>query len=143
MTIKYKLGFTIDSEALFGILAKFLPVSDLSVEEVPMVERQLKRADLPELLASIKPKSKRKKARRGECDLTQGVNAIIMGVLADRQTHTYSELRAAIAETTYSANGSGARIGQLVASGYINKLSAGRYRATNKGVPPIAQEEVA
>ena len=37
MTIKYKLAFTIDSETLFGILSKFLPVQDLSVEEVPDV----------------------------------------------------------------------------------------------------------
>ena len=31
--IKYKLAFTIDSETLFGILSKFLPIEDLTVEE--------------------------------------------------------------------------------------------------------------
>ena len=29
MTIKYKLGFTIDSEVMFMLLSKFLPIQDL------------------------------------------------------------------------------------------------------------------
>jgi hypothetical protein len=133
MTIKYKLGFTIDSETLFGILSKFLPIQDLSVEEV--VERPAadpairfdKRFDLP------KPKQKRGGSRG--VNVTHGVNAIIMGVLGDRQIHTYGELRAAIAKTAYSPSGIGSRVDRLVHNGYIVRLGGGKYRATTKAIP--------
>jgi hypothetical protein len=34
MPVKFKLGFTIDAETLFGVISKFLPVEDLVVEEL-------------------------------------------------------------------------------------------------------------
>jgi hypothetical protein len=144
MTIKYKLGFTIDSETLFSIMSKFLPIQDLSVEEVVVPEPQLndgprfdKRFDLP------KPKPKRTNQRKygGQVDLTLGVNAVIMGVLSDRQAHTYREMRDAIAKTVYSPNGIGSRLERLVAVGYVTRLGGGKYRASSKALP--AQESVA
>jgi hypothetical protein len=136
MTIKYKLGFTIDSEVMFMLLSKFLPIQDLSVEEVvvPVPAPSIrfdKRFDLP----------KRTKARaiKGQSNLTQGVNAIIMGVLSDRQEHSYLELRQAVGKTNYSPNGLGARMARLVTLGYVNRLGDGKYRATTKAIPS-AQE---
>jgi hypothetical protein len=141
MTIKYKLGFTIDSETLFGIMAKFLPIENLSVEEV--VERPApdpairfdKRFDLP------KPKRTNQRKYGGQVDLTLGVNAVIMGVLSDRQAHTYREMRDAIAKTVYSPNGIGSRLERLVAVGYVTRLGGGKYRASSKALP--VQENVA
>ena len=34
MSVKFKLGFTVSAETLFGLLSKMLPIEDLSVEEV-------------------------------------------------------------------------------------------------------------
>jgi hypothetical protein len=134
MTIKYKLGFTIDSEVMFMLLSKFLPIQDLSVEEVvvPVPAPSIrfdKRFDLP----------KRAKPIKGKSNLTQGVNAIIMGVLSDRQEHSYLELRQAVGKTNYSPNGLGSRMARLVTLGYVNRLGDGKYRATTKAIPS-AQE---
>jgi hypothetical protein len=104
-----------------------------------MTNRFDKQFDLP------KPKHKPKRAKRstkGESNLTQGVNAIIMGVLSDRQDHSYLELRQAVSKTTYSPNGIGSRMARLVALGHVNRLGDGKYRATTKAIPS-AQESVA
>jgi hypothetical protein len=141
--MKYKMSFTIDSEALFSIMARMLPIDDLAVEEVaPIMPPQAairfdKRFDQP-------PKSTRKgeKRKKGSADLTQGVNAIIMSVLADGAPYKYSELREAIAKTTYSPNGIGSRVDRLVEFGYVVRLGGGMYRATNKGLEAyIGQKE--
>ena len=34
MSVKFKIGFTVPAETLFGMMAKFLPIEDLHVEEV-------------------------------------------------------------------------------------------------------------
>ena len=34
MNMKFKIGFTIDGETLFGMLSKMLPIESLSVEEI-------------------------------------------------------------------------------------------------------------
>jgi len=143
MTIKYKLGFTIDSETLFGIMAKFLPIQDLSVEEV--VERPVpdpairfdKRFDLP------KPKQKRGDGTGKNVDLTRGVNAIIMAVLLDGKKHSPLELRDAMAKTAYSPSGLGSRLERLRHFGYIHNPRKGEWAATLKGIDGAKQSESA
>jgi hypothetical protein len=138
MTIKYKLGFTIDSQTLFGIMAKFLPIENLTVEEVPVIERQLKRADLPELLHNLhKPKPVRhKKAPRGSgyaVNIYAGVNAIIMAAMADGKPHTLVDSHANIVAAGYSPNGLYSRVQRLVKHGYIIRVRSGYYQLTPKG----------
>ena len=139
MSVKFKLGFTVSAETLFTLMSKLLPIEDLSVEEVierPPVPAHLDQLDttVSKLIGKTYYKNKPKKKHSGgrkNVDLTRGVNAIIMGVLADGQIHGYSELRAAIAKTMYSPNGIGSRVDRLVALGYINRLGGGKYRAIN------------
>jgi restriction endonuclease Mrr len=134
VTIKYKLGFTIDSEVMFMLLSKFLPVQDLSVEEV--VERLPdpairfdKRFDLP------KPK-RMKRARRGKghtMNLREGVNAIIMRVLADGEPHSAMECKVPVRSSGYSENGIGSRLERLKAHGVVHQPTIGRWQLTPKG----------
>jgi hypothetical protein len=125
MTVKYKIGFTVDAETLFGLISKFLPFEHLSVEEV--IERP--RAVQPRLEPA--PKPKRKWASRS-MDLEHGVNAIIMGVLADGEPHPLKEMERAIAATgQYSKNSLGSRITNLSVRGVIVKTSPGHWRAVN------------
>ena len=64
-TMKFKIGFTIAGETLFGLIAKFLPIEDLSVEELvdktpqaqPAPARALKR---PEPKSLARPKVRRR-----------------------------------------------------------------------------------
>jgi hypothetical protein len=142
MTIKYKLGFTIDSETLFSIMSKFLPIQDLSVEEVPVIERQLKRADLPALLHSLhKPKPPRKQPPHPRAprvsgypvNLYGGVNNIIMASLADGKPHTLVDSHANIVAAGYSKSGLYSRVQRLVKHGYIVRVRSGYYQLTPKG----------
>ena len=135
MTIKYKLGFTIDSETLFGILSKFLPIQDLSVEEVvdhPAPDPAIrfdKRFDLP------KP-PKRKNAPRGRgsrgVNLTEGINGIIMGAMADGKPRFGAEFRPLLRARTYSENSVLSRLNELSKHGYIKRLSNGAWELTPK-----------
>jgi hypothetical protein len=34
MTVKFKIGFTITPEVIFGILSKVIPVEDLHIEQI-------------------------------------------------------------------------------------------------------------
>ena len=161
MTIKYKLAFTIDSETLFGIMSKFLPVQDLSVEEVPMEdrvnakmqqlgaalgERQLKRADLPELLASIKPKRHR---RVNKVNLYKGSNAIIMAALADGGHHPNTDIAPNMVKAGYATNGLYGRMERLRRHGYVMRPRAGYWQLTPAGkaawderpFPPLKVED--
>ena len=139
MTIKYKLGFTIDSEVMFMLLSKFLPIQDLSVEEA--VERPTpdpairfdKRFDLP------KPTRERGKA----VDLTRGVNAVIMSVLIDGKKHSPLEFRDAMAKTAYSPSGLGSRLERLRHFGFIHNPRKGEWAATLKGLDGAKQSESA
>lgn len=138
MPIKYKLGFTIDSETLFGIMSKFLPIENLSVEEVvdrPAPERVLKRADLPALLHSLH-KSKRKNAPRGRnsrpVNLSEGINGIIMEAMADGKPHAAIEFKPLLRARTYSENSVASRLEELRKHGYVKHLSDGRWELTHK-----------
>jgi|SRR5580698_224731 hypothetical protein len=145
MTIKYKLGFTIDSETLFSIMSKFLPIQDLSVEEV--VERPLedrvnaKMKALGHALQAKQLKPVRKqpphpRARRISgypVNLYGGVNNIIMSSLADGKPHTLVDSHANIVAAGYSKSGLYSRVQRLVKHGYIVRVRSGYYQLTPKG----------
>jgi hypothetical protein len=140
MPVKFKLGFTIDSETLFGILSKFLPIEDLSVEEV--IERSKsdpairldKRFDLPK---PVKPK--RKQAPRGRSvrgvNLTEGINAILMQAMADGKPHHAVEFRPLLNARGYSSNSVGSRMQQLREHGIVKQLGDGTWELTPESKP--------
>lgn len=136
MTIKYKLGFTIDSETLFGILSKFLPIENLSVEEViehPRPDRAIRfdeRFDLP------KPQRAKRGRRKGgsyAMNLHAGVNAIILQVFADGQPHGAGECKPSIMAAGYSINGIGSRLERLKRYGIAHQPEPGMWQLTPKG----------
>ena len=128
MPVKFKIGFQIDAETLFGIIAKFLPLEEVTVEEV--VERA--HAPTPRLPKQAKlaaPKPVEQASRRRQLNLDEGVNAIIMGALADGEPHRASEIINAIAKDgRYATNGMGSRIPRLLRHGYIVRPSQGMYQ---------------
>ena len=144
MTIKYKLAFTIDSETLFGIMSKFLPIQDLSVEEVvvptpdPAIRFDKRFDQLP------KPK-RAKQVRRGggtAFNLTRGVNAVVVAVLADHGKHSPLEIKQALAKTTYSPAGLGSKLSRLLDLGFIQNHK-GMYSLTLKGIEASKPREEA
>ena len=125
MAVKFKIDFQIDAETLFGLISKFLPLENLHVEEV--VERH---APAPKLAHQPKlaPKPKRAPRRSGYAtNLEAGVNAVIMGVLADGEPHRFSELQHAIRAAGFARTGLGSRIKRLQEHGIVVRHSPGFY----------------
>jgi hypothetical protein len=119
--IKYRLAFTIPAETLFGLVAKVLPIEDLSVEEI--VEQRT--AVTPQI---ERPKRKRKHFARA--NLETGVNAIVLGVLSDGKAHPTSEFKPAMARQGYSAAGSGSALEKLKKRGLIHQPDFGMWQLT-------------
>jgi len=136
MTVKYKIGLTIDAEMLFGIIAKFLPIQDLSVEEV--IEREPdpairfdKRFDLPK---PVRAKQVRKVKGSGfALNLYAGGNAIIMATFADGKVHVGSDTFPAMRAAGYTTNGLYGRLKRLRNYGYLMQPRRGQWQLTPKG----------
>lgn len=132
MSVKFKIGFEVDAQTMFGIMAKFLPFENLHVEEI--VERP-KPIALPKLKlvkpngAKAKPNGEKTFKRRFRAiDLKTGINAIILDALADGKPHTPTELRDAINATgKFSPNSLGSRMVQLIRDGHVAKHADGQY----------------
>jgi hypothetical protein len=144
MTIRYKLAFTIDSKTLFGIMAKFLPIEDLSVEEVPMEERvNAKMRALAVSIPKLKPKRKlrsRAPRRTGhKINLHAGVNAILLTFLQDGMPHELVRVFPAVKAAGYATSGMYSRIERLQRHGYIERIATGRYQITQKGKQTMEQ----
>jgi hypothetical protein len=122
--MKYKIGFTIDGETLFGMLARFLPVNDLSVEE-------LAPAPMPRMPAAkvlpIKhhPKShKHKRVSKGPA-LNAGINRVIMDALSDGKAHKAVDLKPLLKAATFSENSVGSRLQALREHGIVEQVGDG------------------
>ena len=135
MTVKFKIGFTVDAQTMFEMIAKFLPIDALSVEEVverPPQPKLMMAHSQPQLaprpkLAEFMPKGRKKRPPK-PVDLDRGINKIILDMLSDGKPRTPAELKAAIAAGKYSPNSLGSRMGQLVRDGYVMQPDYGLYQ---------------
>jgi len=120
--IKYRLAFTIPAETLFGLMAKVLPIEDLSVEEIveprSVVTPQIER-----------PQFKRKRSAPPP-NLKAGVNAIVLGILSDGKAHPTSEIKPAMAKQGYAAAGAGSELEKLRKRGLIYQPDFGAWQLT-------------
>ena len=127
-SVKFKIGFTIPAETLFGLVAKFLPIEDLSVEEV--VQRALpatpKASKIVALVARREPGRKRVNLR--SMSLEAGVNKLILVVLADGKPHTATECKPSIQAAGYSPNGIGSRLNRLREKGVVFQPEIGLWQ---------------
>ena len=137
--MKFKIGFTIDAETLFGIMAKVLPIEELTVEELtppPVVAppRHNLRAQIKSLGAdSLLPGPKvRKKQRTGRGpDLKSGINGVIVKAMADGQEHRAVDLAPLLQAAGFSSNSIASRLGSLRLHGVVKQVGGGRWRLTD------------
>jgi hypothetical protein len=127
MTVKFKIGFTIDGETLFGLMSKFLPIDNLSVEE--MVERQ-PRIPIEAIAHAVKhitkPKRTAKRASPGP-NLEKGLNGIIMAALSSGPQNAKDLLPKAVA-AGFSPNSVTSRLEELRKFGTIERVGDGTWR---------------
>jgi len=113
MTVKFKVGFTMSAETLFSIIAKFLPIEDLHVEEVP----ELKTIKHEKIASLVEPKASRPPrppgSRRNGPILEGGANAVVMKLLSDGKPHRAVELAPLFEAAGYAASGVGSRLEKL------------------------------
>jgi hypothetical protein len=126
MTVKFKIGFTIDGETLFGLMSKMLPIENLSVEE--LVERQPK-LPLEAIAHAVKHITKRKSFKRASPgpDLEKGVNSVIMAALSDGPKRAV-DIRPNAVAAGFSANSVTSRLEELRKHGVIERTSDGMWR---------------
>jgi hypothetical protein len=127
MTVKFRVGFTLTGETLFGMIAKMLPIENLSVEELappraPQVTHSLAPPKPPK-----PPKSSRKRHSPGP-DLKKGINRIIVEIMEDGEPHRAADMQRAIAAGGYSKDSVGSRLEALRAQGIVDHLDDGRWR---------------
>jgi hypothetical protein len=133
MPVKFKIGFTLDAETLFGIIAKFIPLDNLSVEEVVERPQYATRAiSAPERIEKQRAPHTQKHKRAGrapgtQLNLDEGVNGVIMGTFVDGGQHSYGELKRLVTKAGYAGSGIGSRIGRLVEVGALVRISGGKY----------------
>jgi hypothetical protein len=136
MTVKFKIGFTIDGETLFGMIAKFLPVEDLQVEEVgprvvpvATVATVATVARVARLVAPISPPRERRRGRV-PMQLDQGANAIIIKALADGKPHSAGALKPLFRAAGYADSGVGSRLDKLKDAGVVHQPEFGLWQLT-------------
>lgn len=148
--VKFRIGFTITPEVLFGIIGKVLPLEDMHIEQVvetpapdpkwhpdPAI-RFDKKFDLP------KPTKSKKHKRNPSIpiDLTKGVNKTIMDLLKNGP-HKAIEMRAALRKTTsYSPNSIGSRLQSLERNGVVVRMGDGKWCLAKSYITPEMRKVV-
>jgi hypothetical protein len=123
--VKFKIGFTINSEALIHAIGKFLPIEDLEVEE--LVPRRIEPASKPKLLGDHKPKRQvRRRASPGP-DLKKGINMVIVNEL-EKEPKRALELQPKVMAAGFSGNSVNSRLESLRSAGVVERIGDGRWQ---------------
>jgi hypothetical protein len=127
--MKFKVGFTMSAETLFGLIAKMLPLDDLQVEEVA---ERLPAAKVEKITQLSGPKNRPKKPPRPRGNryskgpiLDGGCNKIVMDLLSDGKMHRAYELKSLFEASGYSPSGVGSRLDKLRDANIIHQPEFG------------------
>jgi hypothetical protein len=118
--VKFKIGFIIDAETMFSMLSKFLPVDQLTVEEMAPAQHT------PRIVAQVAP-NKSKQIRTRPPNLKGGINRIILEALADGQSHTAASLEPLLIKAGFSRNSASSRLQSLKANGLVRRTGTGTW----------------
>ena len=114
--MKFKVGFTIGSETLFAMIAKMLPIEDVSIEELA-----------PTGIRAHPQIARKKKRDRGGPRLNMGINAIIMAELKEGPKREI-EMRPKIKAGGFSENSTSSRLEALRGHGVVTRVGDGRWK---------------
>jgi hypothetical protein len=131
MSIKYKIGLTITAETLFGMMAKFLPIEDLYVEEIlPQPTRVEPIEKISDASPKIKIKPGQNKDKQFKHPSGKTLTYFILEYFKQRPKHIASwfELSKYTVEIGYNKASINNSITRLINSNQIEKISRGEYR---------------
>lgn len=127
--MKFKIGFTIEGETLFRMLAQFLPIENLSVEEIapPPLAPQAKLArQFIKHLDTLPSRKKRRPTR--PVSLTTGINKIIVDELSHGMARSANDIKPAVLKAGYSANSIASRLQALLEHGVVEHIGSNAWR---------------
>lgn len=141
MSVKFKIGFTMDAETLFSMISKFLPVQDLHVEEViegppPQYVPPLPQQFVGKVKVTL-PKLKRKPSKL--MDLQAGINGIITAIMADGKPHHATEFKSLLQRRGFSPNSIGSRLQALEAHGIVHRIGDGTWEMRKSTIETIKE----
>jgi hypothetical protein len=144
--IKYKIGLTISADTLFGLIAKFLPIEDLSVQEI-VNKPETKQSEMAKLIAknmpkitdkleAPKPKLTMKQIQRTRFNHPSGKRVFDFIVeFIEKQpdkTATYGQMGHFIMKQGFSKSSINNGLTRLVLNNVIRKTDYGVYTMVNK-----------
>jgi hypothetical protein len=128
MSVKFRLGFTVDAQTMFSLMAKVLPIEDLNVEE--LIEAP--HAPTPKL---PKPQAKVRKpytrTARGDPP-TGGARFAVLQPAFAKGPLRLSEIREIFRNYNFATNGLSSAITAWVQYGLIEKIGPGQYQLKAK-----------
>jgi hypothetical protein len=130
MSVKFKIGFTIGAETLFGLMSKMLPIEDLSVEELApksRVETTPKFVEAPWTKRKVRLKPKR---RSDGPNLKEGINGIIMLALTERPQRA-TDLAPLLRQAGFSPNSVSSRLQALERFKIVTRNDEGIWRVAS------------
>lgn len=156
-SVKFKIGFTITPDILFGIIAKVLPLEDLHIEQIvdaPILDPDIRKFDKVSLAAlqlraerkqhnAAKRKSPKyyKKRPSIPLQLDKGINAIILGLLKLGPRKAV-ELKGPLLESGFSPNSVGSRLQNLEKHGIVVQMGDGKWCMAKNAITPDMRKVV-
>lgn len=138
--VKFKIGFEIGAETLFGMLSKMLPIDNLHVEEIVEtpprfnLKAQVEKLGADSLLPPKFAPRKKPRAKRNGIgpNLKAGINRIIVEVLSDNLPHRAVELKTHFKSAGFSENSVGSRLQALRENGVVKQMGDGTWQLTGQ-----------
>ena len=127
MSVKFKIGFTIGAETLFGLMSKMLPIEDLRVEEVMPESTTPKFVEAPWTKRKVRLKPKR---RSDGPNLKEGINGIIMLALTERPQRA-TDLAPLLRQAGFSPNSVSSRLQALEKFKIVTRNDEGIWRVAS------------
>ena len=128
--MKIKIGFTVTTETLIGLMAKMLPdtIENLTFEEVPDGAWSPVPYTKPTVGPKLaKPRRPTRKASK-PFDPRTGINGIILTAMADGKPHRAIDLKPLLKAAGFSENSTGSRLQALREKGVVTQLGDGNWQ---------------
>jgi hypothetical protein len=126
--VKFKIGFTIESETLFFMMSKFLPVNDLHVEEI--VDRSTEQIKL------TLPKEKKSPKRVSHFKHSSGrtLQDFILEYMNNTSNYpvTWVELANRAESLGFRKSSINNGVTRLIKAKLIQRISSGKYKLMEK-----------
>jgi len=122
---KIEMKIRITSEEFMKMIARYLPFEIVSAGE--LIETPPP-AIFAERLKKVKFDSVAKVRKMRPMDLTKGMNAVVIEVLADGKTHTTAELIEALVKNNYAKDSINSLVVRLEKFGFIQRVKTGYWK---------------